>query len=77
MPDVGVLNLQIQDNSESAARGLDNLAGALGRVRQAVGDGLKLASVASGLKRIANTVEKKYPILPLRGSEGWRTNWAN
>ena len=39
MPDVGVLNLQIQENSEGAINGLDNLVGALERVKNAVSGG--------------------------------------
>ena len=42
MPEVGVLELQIRDNSSKAAEGLAELAGALFRVRSAIGAGLKL-----------------------------------
>lgn len=58
MPDIGVLSLQIQENSESAIRGLDNLVDALGRVKEAVAGALKLSSVATGLKRIATVVNE-------------------
>lgn len=56
MPDVGVLNLQIQDNSERAVQGLDKLVGALERVKNAVSGSLKLGSIASGLKKIGDVV---------------------
>ena len=42
MPDVGVLNLTIRDNSDTAATGLGNLADALIRVQTAVSGGLRL-----------------------------------
>ena len=58
MPDVGVLNLQIQENSESAIRGLDNLVGALERVKNAVSGGLKLSPIATGLKKIGQVVDE-------------------
>lgn len=58
MPDVGVLNLQIQENSESAVGGLDKLVDALRRVKDAVGDGLKLSPIATGLKNIAKVVDE-------------------
>ena len=58
MPDVGVLNLQIQENSEGAIHGLDNLVGALERVKNAVSGGLKLTPVANGLKKLADIVNE-------------------
>lgn len=57
MPDVGVLNLQIHDDSKQAAKGLDYLAGALYRVKKAT-EGLRLNSVASSIKRLADTVNQ-------------------
>ena len=56
MPEVGVLNLQIHDNSDQAAQGLDKLAGALERVKQATAGGLKLSSVATQIKKISDAV---------------------
>lgn len=58
MPDVGVLNLQIQENSEGAIHGLDNLVGALERVKNAVSGGLKLTPVANGLKKLTDIVNE-------------------
>lgn len=61
MPDVGVLNLQIQDNSSKAAEGLDRLATALTRVKQAVGGGLKLGPIANQIKKLNDAVAKAIP----------------
>lgn len=61
MPDVGVLNLQIQDNSSKAAEGLDRLATALHRVKQAVGGGLKLGPIANQIKKLNDAVAKAIP----------------
>lgn len=55
MAEVGVLNLQIHDNSEKAVKGLGDLADALGRVKAAV-SGVKLAPIANNLKKIASAV---------------------
>lgn len=57
MADVGVLNLQIQDNSEKAVAGLDSLVGALGRVKGAIEGGMKLSSVATGLKNLGKAID--------------------
>ena len=57
MPDVGVLNLQIHDNSEAAVSGLESLVTALERIRNAVSAGLKLSSIATGMKNIGKTVD--------------------
>ena len=61
MPDVGVLNLQIQDNSSKAAEGLNRLATALTRVKQAVGGGLKLGPIANQIKKLNDAVAKAIP----------------
>ena len=52
MAEVGVLQLTIEDNSESAAKGLDHLVTALEKVQKAVENGL------SGLEGAANNIEK-------------------
>ena len=57
MPDVGVLNLQIHENSSQAEQGLQKLADALFRVKRAVNGGLKLANIATQLQKIANVVD--------------------
>lgn len=58
MADVGVLNLQIHDNSEQAGKGLDKLADALSRVKKAVGDGINLSGVSTHIKNIAKVVDE-------------------
>ena len=55
MPDVGILQLSIQDNSEQAGKGLDQLADALGRVKAAV-DGVKLSGISTHIEKIARAV---------------------
>lgn len=57
MADVGVLNLQIHDNSEQAVQGLDKLTDALTRVKTAVSGGLKLGKIATDLERIGKVVD--------------------
>lgn len=61
MPDVGVLNLQIHDDSAKAAEGLGRLATALGRVKAAVGSGLKLGGIANNIERINKSLEQAIP----------------
>ena len=56
MAEVGVLNLTIHDNSSQAAEGLNTLADALFRVKRAVGSELNLSTVATQIKKIAETV---------------------
>lgn len=57
MPDVGILNLQIHDNSEQAVQGLTKVAGALQSIKEAV-NGAKIGTVATQLKRIATVVNE-------------------
>lgn len=61
MPDVGVLNLQIHDDSAKAAEGLNRLATSLKRVQTAIGNGLKLGGIANNLTRINTALEKAIP----------------
>ena len=56
MAEVGVLNLTIQDNSEQAAAGLDKLASALERVKNAVSGGMRLSGVAKHIEKIGNAI---------------------
>jgi len=56
MPDVGVLELKIRDNAETAAGGLTQLSGALSAVKTAVGNGIKLSSVADELVNLKNVI---------------------
>lgn len=58
MPDVGILNLQIHDNSEQAGRGLNQFADALVRVQSAVGKGLQMGNVSRSLKSFATAVSE-------------------
>ena len=58
MPDVGVLNLQIQENSAAAVGGLNELEGALLRIKNAVSGGLKLTSIANGLEKLGKVVNE-------------------
>lgn len=57
MPDVGILNLQIHDDSAKAAEGLSKLVAKLKEMKEAT-TGIKLATVASGLKRINEALGK-------------------
>lgn len=57
MPDVGVLNLQIHDNSEQAVQGLNGLVDALSRIKTAV-SGLGLGSAANQIRKIATAVNE-------------------
>ena len=61
MPDVGVLNLQIHDDSAKAAEGLGRLATALGRVRNAVGGGLRISGVANHIKALNQVLKDAIP----------------
>lgn len=56
MAEVGVLQLTIEDNSESAAKGLEHLAGVLERVRNAVVSGLGLEGTSNEIEKIAKVV---------------------
>ena len=58
MPDVGVLNLTIKDNSEQAVKGLEALDGVLLRIRHVVSGALGLGKVANEIKRIGRAVEE-------------------
>lgn len=60
MPDVGVLNLQIHDNSSTAAEGLGRLAAKLEAVKAATG-GVRLGNVATGIKRINDELKNVQP----------------
>ena len=56
MPDVGVLQLTIRDNSKDAATGLENLSDALVRVKHAVIGGLGLEGVANEVVKLHNVI---------------------
>lgn len=56
MPDVGVLNLQIQENSVEAEGGLRKLEDALVRIKNAVSGGLKLTPIANGIEKIGKAI---------------------
>lgn len=61
MPDVGVLNLQIRDDSAKAAEGLGRLASSLKRVQQALGSEQRLSSMAGYIKKLNEAVTKAIP----------------
>lgn len=52
------LELEIKSSSQSAADGIDQLAGSLERLRKATQGGLGLTSVASQLEKVSGSVEK-------------------
>lgn len=56
MPEVGVLNLTIHDNSETAAEGLNHLTDALVSIQSAIGNGLKLSGISGPLNKFASAV---------------------
>ena len=56
MPDVGILNLQIHDNSSKAVPGLRALAGALDHLKNVVGNGIRMSGVSANIKKIADAV---------------------
>lgn len=58
MAEVGILNLQIKDNSEEAAKGLIDLGNAFLVLKNAVGEGIKLSGVATQIKRLAKVVDE-------------------
>lgn len=60
MADVGVLQLSIQDNSSQAAGGLVALAGALERVRTAIGNGIHLEGVSESITRVGNAINTAF-----------------
>lgn len=56
MPDVGVLNLTIQDNSNVAAGGLNSLRKALEKVQTAVGAGLDMSGISGQIRDLSTAV---------------------
>lgn len=56
MPDVGILQLQIQDNSKQAASGLRSLSRALDAVKKSVSGGLRLSGVATQVEKLSKAV---------------------
>ena len=61
MAEVGVLEIQIHDNSEKAASGLDNLAGALNSVKKALGNGLRLGNTANQIEKLVTKMQTAIP----------------
>ena len=57
MPDVGVLNLTIKDNSQEAAAGLDKLVSAMQRVKNAVSGAMNLNNYSVGLQKLCKIVD--------------------
>lgn len=58
MPEVGVLQLTIKDNSDRAATGLESLSDALVRVKHAVTGGLGLSEVANEVTHLAKVIQE-------------------
>ena len=59
MPEnVGVLQLEIRDNSTEAGQGLTLLATALSKVQTAVGNGLNLAGISAPLNKFAKSINE-------------------
>ena len=58
MAEVGVLQLTIEDNSESAAQGLSSLATVLEKVQTAVENGLNLGETARQIKTFSEAVKQ-------------------
>ena len=61
MPDSTVLELQVRDNAESAARGLADLVTSLEKIKGAVSGGLKLNSVSEQIEKLSQTVSTAIP----------------
>ena len=72
MPDVGVLELQIRDNSQSAGQGLGYLSDALVAVKNAVKGGLNLSSgeksVATQIKNLSDAVKSNSTVIKNLGT---------
>lgn len=68
MPEVGVLNLTIHDNSETAGQGLNALADALVRVKTALSGGLKLSGVATQVEKFSAAVSANSKALSASGT---------
>ena len=49
MPDVGTLYLTIESNASTAAKGLEELSGALGTIQTKLGTGLDLSKIVTPL----------------------------
>lgn len=60
MPDVGILNLQIHDDSAKAAEGLSKLVAKLEEMKDATSK-IRLGTVATGIKRINDELSKVQP----------------
>lgn len=60
MPDVGILNLQIHDDSAKAADGLSKLVAKLKEMKDATSK-IRLGTVATGIKRINDELSKVQP----------------
>lgn len=57
MPDVGVLQLEIRDNSTEAGQGLGLLASALSKVQKAIGSGINFDSIAKGVSELKTSAQ--------------------
>ena len=72
MPDVGVLNLEIRDNSSEAGKGLSALAGALTRVKTAIGEGsgLGISKLGQEVATFATGIKDAIPAIKILNDFG-------
>lgn len=65
MPEVGVLELSIQDNSKQAAGGLTQLADALSRIQSLTGTALGLSNIRKELNEFAKAIAQTKNTMPV------------
>jgi methyl-accepting chemotaxis protein len=72
MPEVGVLNLEIRDNSSEAGKGLSKLAGALLSVKQALGGdgGIGLSPLVKDITDFSNEIKGAIPAIKILNDFG-------
>ena len=72
MPDVGVLNLEIRDNSSEAGKGLSALAGALSRVKTAIGEGegIGLSKIGTDIAAFTTAIKDSVPAIKILNDFG-------
>lgn len=58
MADIGVLELQIRDNAGQAGEGLNQLAGALSRVKEVAGTSFGLGNVSKAVKNLHKSINE-------------------
>ena len=58
MAEVGILDLEVQVNLKQAESDLDRLSDALKRVREAVGNGIRLSGVSSQISKLCKAIDE-------------------